>query len=61
MKIRIGTEKIVMVKHHRILGLVIDERMNWNKHIQDAKEKVGKKLNLTKWLSHTSWRADLKT
>jgi hypothetical protein len=61
MKIRIGTEKIAMVKHHRILGLVIDERMNWNKHIQDAKERVGKKLNLTKWLSHTSCRADLKT
>jgi hypothetical protein len=34
MKIRIGTEKIAMVKHHHILGLVIDERMNWNKHIQ---------------------------
>jgi hypothetical protein len=36
IKIRIGTEKIEMVKHHRILGLVIDERMNCNKHIQDA-------------------------
>jgi hypothetical protein len=61
MKIRIGTEKIAMVKHHRILGLVIDERMNWNKHIQDANERVGKKLNLTKYLSHTRWGADQKT
>jgi hypothetical protein len=54
MKIRIATEKIATVKHHRILGLVIDERINWNKQIQDAKEKAGKKLNLTKGLSHTS-------
>jgi hypothetical protein len=54
MKIKINTEKIAM-------GLVIDERMNWNKHIQDAKEKAGKKLNLTKCLSHTSWGADQKT
>jgi hypothetical protein len=27
MKIRIGTEKIAIVKHHRILGLIIDERI----------------------------------
>jgi hypothetical protein len=43
MKIWIGTEKIAMVKHHRILGLVIDERINCNKHFQDAKERAGKK------------------
>jgi hypothetical protein len=47
MKIRIGTEKIAMVKHHRILGLVIDQRINWHKHIQGAKERAGKELNLT--------------
>jgi hypothetical protein len=35
--------------------------MNWNKHIQDAKERAGKKLNLTKCLSHSSWGADQKT
>jgi hypothetical protein len=28
MKIRIGIEKIAMVTHHCILGLVIDDRMN---------------------------------
>jgi hypothetical protein len=41
LKIRIDTEKLVMVKHHRILGQVIDEQ--WNKHIQDARERAGKK------------------
>jgi hypothetical protein len=35
--------------------------MNWNKHIQDAKERAGKKLNLTKCQSHMSWGADQKT
>jgi hypothetical protein len=49
-----------MVKHHRILGLVIDKRMSWNKHIQDAKERAGKKPNLTECLSHTSSGADQK-
>jgi hypothetical protein len=34
--------------------------MNWNKHIKDVEEKAGKKLNLTKFLSHTSWGADQK-
>jgi hypothetical protein len=61
MKIRIDTEKRSMVTHHRILGLVIDKGMNWNKHIQDAKERAGKKLNLTKYRSHASWGADHRT
>jgi hypothetical protein len=39
MKIRIGTEKIAMVKHHSIPGLVNDERKDWNKHIQDAEPR----------------------
>jgi hypothetical protein len=31
-------------------------------HIQDAKERAGKKLNLTKcMMSHTSWGANQKT
>jgi hypothetical protein len=54
MKKRIGTEKIAMVKYHRIMGIVIDKRMNWNKHIQDVKERISKKLHLSKCLSHTS-------
>jgi hypothetical protein len=32
IKIRIGTEKIEMVKHHRIRGLVIKKKMNWGAH-----------------------------
>jgi hypothetical protein len=52
LKIRIGTEKLAMVKHQLILGLVIDEK--WNKHIQDTKERAGKKLYLTKNLCHMS-------
>jgi hypothetical protein len=51
MKVRIGTENIAMAKHRRILVLVIVKRNNWNKHIQDAKEKADKKLNLTKFLT----------
>jgi hypothetical protein len=31
IKIRIGTEKIAMAKHHHILGQVIDERMTLKK------------------------------
>jgi hypothetical protein len=54
MKIRIGTEKIAMVKHHRILGLVIVERMNWNKL------KKGQTKNST-WPSAWAQRADQKT
>jgi hypothetical protein len=43
MKIRICPEKIAMVKHHRILVVVIDVKMNWNKHNQNANERTGYK------------------
>jgi hypothetical protein len=58
LRVLIGTEKIEMVKKHRILGLTFDERLNWNEHIKDVKARATKKLNLLKILSQTSWGSD---
>jgi hypothetical protein len=50
LRVLIGTERIEMVKKHRILGLTFDERLNWKEHIKDVKARVTRKLNLLKSL-----------
>jgi hypothetical protein len=49
----IKNERIEMVRQHRILGVIFDERANWRAHIFDAKARALKKLNIIKSLSHT--------
>jgi hypothetical protein len=45
-----------MVREHRILGIIIDDRLNWKVHL-----KAGKKLGLLKTLAHKQWGGDQKT
>jgi hypothetical protein len=39
LRVLIGTEKVELVKKHRILGLTFHERLNWKEHIQDVRRK----------------------
>jgi hypothetical protein len=50
-----GDRMLEMVRHHRILGLILDEKLNWNEHIKKVKERASKKLNLLKTLAHKEW------
>jgi hypothetical protein len=54
LRVLTGTERIEMVKKHRILGLTFDEGLNWKDHIKDVKARATRKLNLLKSLSHVS-------
>jgi hypothetical protein len=36
----IKNERIEMVRQHRILGVIFDERANWRAHIFDAKARA---------------------
>jgi hypothetical protein len=49
-----------MTNQHRVLGLIMDERMNWKEHLKDTKTRATKKLNLLKTLSHKKWGSDQK-
>jgi hypothetical protein len=44
-----------MVRHHRILGLILDEKLNCKEHLKNAKALARKKLNLLKNLAHEEW------
>jgi hypothetical protein len=50
-----------MSNHHRILGLIFDQRLNWKEHIKDAKARAMKKWNIIKSLAHKKWGADQQT
>ena len=42
LKIRINNEDIVKVSETKFLGIYIDFRLNWKKHIQNISNKVSK-------------------
>jgi hypothetical protein len=49
---------IEMTNQHRVLGLIIEERMNWKEHLKETKAREMKNLNLLKTLSHKTWGSD---
>jgi hypothetical protein len=52
LKVRLEPNPIEMVRQHRIVGLIIDDRLNWKVHLKDVKVQAGKKLELLKTLAH---------
>jgi hypothetical protein len=52
LKIWLGECMVEMVRHHRILGLIFDERLNWKEHLKTVTARASKKLNLLKTLAH---------
>jgi hypothetical protein len=47
-----------MTDLHRILGLIFDQRLNWNEHIKDVKARAMKKFCIIKSLAHKKWCTD---
>ena len=44
----IGEDWIEWVKHSRLLGVTIDDRLSWSHHLTDVKKNCVNKLNLLK-------------
>ena len=40
LSLQIGNEYISKVQHVKFLGIIIDEKLNWNKHIENCKNKL---------------------
>ena len=51
-------ERIRFNTEHKFLGLIWDQRLRWNHHISDLKNKCRKSLTILKTLSHSNWGAD---
>jgi hypothetical protein len=52
---------LAMIRHHKILGLIFDEKFNWKEHLKTVKARTSKKLNLLNTLAHKEWGRDQKT
>ena len=48
-------------KEVKFLGMIFDEKLTWNKHIDNLKIKVKESLNILKVVSGFSWGADKKS
>ena len=59
--LRINNEKIRVCESTPYLGLMIDKRLNWRKHIEHLRAKCLPAVNLLRHLSHLSWGADRET
>ena len=44
--------------HVRFLGMILDNRMNWRRHVQHVVEKCKRTLNLMRCVSGQHWGAD---
>jgi hypothetical protein len=59
LKVRLGPNAIEIVRQHRILGLIIDDRLNWKVYLKDgtSRQETGAIL---KTLVHKKWGGDQK-
>ena len=55
--VTIGEDRIEWVKHTRLLGFTIDDRLSWSHHLTDKKSSFVYKLNLLKRSSFLSRNA----
>ena len=55
--VTIGEDRIEWVKHTRLLGVTIDDRLSWSHHLTDVKKNLLNKLNLLKRSSFLSRNA----
>ena len=55
--VTIGEDRIEWVKHSRLLGVTINERLSWSRHLTDVKKNFVNKLKLLKRSSFLSRNA----
>jgi len=51
---KVRSNRIEWVKHTRLLGVTIDDRLSWSKHLTDVRKSFVNKLNLLKRSSFLS-------
>ena len=52
IEIRLNDQQILQTHTHRHLGFILNDRLNWNNHIQHICTKVNKQIGLLRTLRH---------
>ena len=53
VKIELNEEEVVQVRHAKFLGVYIDERLAWDKHIQQVAHKMSRSVGILRKLKYT--------
>jgi hypothetical protein len=61
LEIIMNNAKIARVKQATLLGVTIDEKLNFKGQLETIESKCSERLNITKLLSNRSWHLDQKT
>ena len=61
LDIKIGQENLKKTNQPTYLGVQLDSRLTFNRHINNLKRKATKRLSLIKRLASTTWGSDLDT
>ncbi|CAF1155484.1 unnamed protein product [Adineta ricciae] len=48
------------VDHTRYLGVIIDKRLNWQKHLEHIESRIGPRIGLLRYLSRISYDPNMK-
>ena len=60
-ELKLGKEVIPTKSAHTYLGVIIDQRLKWDKHVEYIKNDCKRRMTLFKHISHADWGADTKT
>ena len=60
-KLKVGDQTLDFKSHGKFLGMTLDSKLTWKKHIDQLIERCKKDLNLMRYLSGTSFGADKVT
>jgi hypothetical protein len=61
LNLKLGGEAIARTSETTFLGVVLDEKLNFESHIVKLGEACKKRANIIKILSHPSWKLNLQT
>ncbi|CAF4911295.1 unnamed protein product [Pieris macdunnoughi] len=61
VNISYNNDKIPIVNHHKFLGVVVDDKLKFDKHIQYICQNAMKSINVMRSLAGTFWGSDPKT
>lgn len=57
----LNSEPINLVKQHKLLGVWMDDRLNYNYHTKITRDEVNRRMDIMKCLSRTKFGADRKS
>ena len=61
LEITLRNQIILNKKSTQLLGMTLDSRLNWEKHIDTVKTKAKKTLNTIKMVADKNWGGDCRT